>query len=50
MNTGIIFAVVIPIIIVCIVLFVLYSRRQHERNLQAVTIKDAASPPKNRVA
>jgi ABC-type transport system involved in cytochrome bd biosynthesis fused ATPase/permease subunit len=50
MNTGIIFAVAIPIIIVCIVLFVLYSRRQHERNLEAVTIKDSSSPSKNHVA
>jgi hypothetical protein len=48
MDTGTIFAVGIPTMIGGIVLFVLYSRRQHQRNLQAITIKDPAPSSKKR--
>jgi hypothetical protein len=50
MDTGTIFAVGIPTIIAGIVLFVLYSRRQHQRNLRAITIKDPAPSSKKRAA
>jgi hypothetical protein len=50
MDTGTIFAVGIPAIIGGIILFVLYSRRQHQRNMQAITIKDPAPTSKKRAA
>lgn len=50
MDTGTIFAVVILILIGSIVLFVLYSRSQRQRDMQAITIKDSEPPPKKRRA
>jgi len=50
METGTIFAISIPAIIGGIVLFVLYSRRQHQRNIQAITIKDQEPPSTKRTA
>lgn len=50
MDTGTIFAVGIPAIIGAVALFVLYSRKQHQRNLQAITIKDPASSSKKKAA
>ena len=50
MDTGTIFAVGIPAIIGVVALFVLYSRRQHQRNMQAITIKEPAPSSKKKAA
>ncbi|HEX8145263.1 MAG TPA: hypothetical protein VF553_22035 [Pyrinomonadaceae bacterium] len=50
METTTIFAIAIPAMILAVALFVIYSRRQHQKNTAATSIKSHEPPSKRQAA